>query len=137
MENIPQDKNEVITDNVRTLELVNYQIAELTRIKEELEARVCALLEHGDEGSKSYTHGKWKVTVTTGYNYSLNKEEWDIIGSRVPACFNFVTQRISYDLNKKVIKDAEKYATPDELLLISQALVKKPKKLHLKITQGV
>lgn len=130
-------KQNLITDNIRTLELVNYQVAELLRIKEELEARISALLEHGDEGSKTYVHEKWKVTVTSGYNYSLNKSEWEVLGSHIPKCFNFVTQRVSYDLNKSVIKDAEKYASPEELELISRVLSKKPKKLHIKISQGV
>lgn len=131
------DKHDELKDLISTLENINYQIAELARIKEELEPRVAELLEHGDEGSKSYTEGRYKVTVTTGYNYTLDKEEYAILGSRIPACFNIVTQRVAYDLNKTAIRDAEKYASAEELELISKMVVKKPKKLHVRITAGV
>lgn len=137
MENIPVNQEDTLKDTARTLELVNYQVAELLRIKEELEARVSALLEHGDEGAKTYTVDKWKITVTTGYNYTLNKDEWITIGSRLPACFNPVRQRVAYDLDKQIIKDCEKYGSPEELELMSQVISKRAKKLHIKIGAAV
>jgi translation elongation factor EF-Ts len=130
-------QQDAINDTVTTLNLVNYQVAELLRIKEELEARLCALLEHGDEGSKTYTHNKHKITVSTGYNYSLNKEEYEILGSRLLPCFDPVRKRVAYDLDKTIIRDAEKYGSAEELALLAQFLEKKPKKLHVKIIAGV
>jgi len=126
-----------IKDNVATLNLINYQIAELNRIKEELEARVCALLEHGDEGSKTYIADKYKVTVSTGYNYTLDKEEYEIIASRLSPKFDPVTKRIAYDLDKSIIKDIEKYGNADDLAVLASFVSKKPKKLHVKIFAGV
>lgn len=130
-------QQDAINDTVTTLNLINFQVAELLRIKEELEARLCALLEHGDEGSKTYTHNKYKITVSTGYNYSLNKDEYEILASRVPVCFNPVKKRMAYDLDKSIIRDAEKYASADELALLAEFLEKKPKKLHIKILAGI
>jgi len=130
-------RNNELQDLISTLNNINFQIAELSRIKEALEPKVSALLQHGEDGSKSYTAGRYKVTVTTGYNYTLDKEEYAILGSRIPACFNIVTQRIAYDLNKTAIRDAEKYASAEELDLISKMVLKKPKKLHVKISAGV
>jgi hypothetical protein len=129
--------NDEIKELVSTLNNVNYQIAELQRVKETLEPRLVELLGHGDEGSKTYVCGKHKVTATTGFIYSLNKDEWDIISANIPACFNPVRQRVAYDLDKSIIRDAEKYASQEELLLLSQAISKKPKKIHVKITAGV
>ena len=120
-----------------TLENINYQMAELARIKEALEQSLCAKIGHGEDGSKSYVCGKYKVTVTTGYNYTLNKEEYAVMGSRLPKCFDPVVQRIAYDLDKSVIKDCEKYGSPDELKLLSDLISKKPKNLHIKVSSAI
>ena len=123
-----------IKDLCLTLNNVNYQIAELLRIKEELDARVNALLEHHDDGSKTYVVDKFKITIKSGYNYSLNKDEYDAIGSRLQSCFNPVKQKISYELHKKVIRDCEKYGSKEDVLLLSQVISKKPAKLNVRIS---
>lgn len=131
------DKRDQIIDYAKTLNTISYEIAELTRIKEELEARLCALMEHTDDGSKSYIMDKYKITISTGYNYSLNKEEFAIIGSQIPECFNPVKQKISFEIDKRIIKEAEKYASKEELNLLATIISKKPKKLAVKITAGI
>jgi hypothetical protein len=130
-------KHDAIKDSVITLNLINYQMAELARIKEELEARVCALLEHGDDGSKTYTVEKHKVTVKTGYIYSLDKEEYEVVGNLLPECFNPVQKRVSYHLDKQVIRDAERYASSEELVLLSKMISKKPSKLAVSIKAAI
>lgn len=134
---VEQVRNDEIQELITTLNNINFQVAELSRIKETLEPRLSSLLNHGDEGSKSYIEGKYKVTATTGYNYTLNKSEYEILGSRLPKCFQIVTQRVAYDLDKAAIRDAEKYASAEELELISRLVTKKAKKLHIKITAGI
>lgn len=131
------EKQDCMKETITTLNLVNYQVAELLRIKEELEARLCSLFEHGDDHSKTYTFNKHKVTITTGYNYSLDKDEYIVLRSKIPSCFNPVKERIAYDLDKSVIRDCEKYCSPEELELISQFITKKPKKLHVKVSAAV
>ena len=130
-------RDDEIQDLVSTLNNVNFQLAELARIKEVLEPKLAVLLQHGEDGSKSYIAGKFKVTVTTGFNYTLNKEEYTINSSRLPQCFNFVKQRVAYDIDKATLRDAEKYASAAELELIASMVSKKAKKLHIKLTAGI
>lgn len=130
-------KDEAIKEIISTLNNINYQIAEFSRIKEELDRQLAALLEHGDEGSKTYIHGKYKVTVTSGYNYTLNKEEWEIIGSRMPICFQPVRQRMAYDIDKNIIRDCERYGSQEDKMLMSEFISKKSKKIHIKISAGI
>lgn len=137
MDTIEMNKDTAIKDAVTTLNLINYQMAELARIKEELESRLNILFEHGEEGQKTYTYDKWKITIKSGYNYSLNKDEYESIGARLPKQFNPVTERIAYDINKNIVRDAEKYASKDNLELLCQFISKKPSKLNIKITAGV
>lgn len=144
---MPACKEDVITDYVKALNKINLQVAELCRVKEELEKRVSALFEHGDDASRTYLTGKYKVTVTTGYNYSLNKEEYEILSSLVPECFNPVNKRIAYDLNKRVIKQVMSYGDDETKTLIfgnnidgevDGGFIKcSPKKLNVKISAGV
>lgn len=130
-------RNEELKDILTTLTSVSYQIAELSRIKEELEKRVNALLEHSDDGSKTYVVGKFKVTVSSGYNYTLNKEEYEILASRLSPCFNPVKMKQSYELDKKIIRDCEAYGSKDDVLLLSEIISKKPKKLAVRISAGI
>ena len=129
-------RDDEIQDLISTLNNINFQCAEMSRLKEALEPRLAELLSHGDEGSKSYIEGKWKVTVSTGYNYTLNKEEYQINSARLPACFNFVKQRVAYDIDKTTLRDAEKYASSEELELIASMVSKRAKKLHIKLTSA-
>jgi hypothetical protein len=137
MHTIETNQQDTIIDVANTLNNVNFQIAELLRIKEELDARLNALLEHGDDGSKTYVVSKFKVTITSGYNYTLNKDEYELMGNRFPSCFNPVKKRVSYDLDKSIIKDCEKYGSAADLEIMSSVISKKPKKLHIKITAGL
>jgi hypothetical protein len=130
-------KEQTITETITTLELINYQVAELSRIKEELERRLTALFEHGDDYSKTYIHNKWKVTITNKYIYSLDKEEFAICESRIPVPFNPVKKKVVFEIDKSIIRDAEKYASEDELALLAQFISKKPAKTHVAIKAGV
>ena len=137
MDTIEVNFEAALRDNLMALNTISFQMAELARIKEELESRVTAMLEHGDDYSKSYIVGQVKVTVSTGYNYTLDKKEYMVLGSRIPACFNPVTEKISYELNKQVIRDAEKYASAEELELLGQIISKKPKKIHVALKAAI
>ena len=128
------NKQERIKELAMTLDGISYQVAELLRIKESLEVKLCTMLDHGDDGSKTYTIDRYKVTVKTGWIYTLNKEEFSAIGERLPKCFNPVKQRISYDLDKSIIRECEKYGSVDDLNLLAQLITKKPSKLNIKVS---
>lgn len=128
---------EQVIDYAKTLELVNYEIAELSSIKEQIEKQLFSLINHPEDASKSYVFGKYKVTLSTGYNYSLNKDEYLIVGATIPKCFNPVKQKTAYELDKHVIREAERYASSEELALLAKIISKKPKKLHVKIGASV
>ncbi len=130
-------RSERIEETALTLHTISLQIAELLRIKEELEARLNALLEHGDDCQKTYTYGRWKVTVKSGYNYSLNIDEYETIGHLLPKGFDPVQKKIKYDLNKNIIKACENYGSEAEKVLMRQFVTNKPTKLHVKVNPGV
>lgn len=130
--------NNVCVKNIASqLNHINFSIAELQRKKEELEIELCSALAHGDDYQKTYIEDVYKITVTTGYNYSLNKNEYEILSSRLNSCFNPVKTKTVYEIDKKIFKQAEDYASSDEMNLLSQFIVKKPKKIHIKISAGV
>lgn len=130
-------RNRKIIESAKTLELINYQIAELSRIKEEVESKLCELLMHTDDGSKSYIVDRYKITLTSGYIYSLDKENYERIKLNIPVSVNPVKEKVSYEIDKKQIKQMERFAKPEELMLLQQFISKKPKKLHCKITAGI
>lgn len=130
-------KEDYIEDIAKSLNLCNYQIAELTRIKEELEKRLAAALEHGDEGQKTYVCGKYKLQLTTGWNYTLDKEEYGLMKGHIPKELDPVKERVAYDIDKKVIRENWKYASADDLVLLNKIISTNPKKLSVKIMAGI
>ena len=126
-----------IKKNVIALNKVNLQISQLAVIKEELDKRVAALLEHGDDYSRTYVCNKFKVTVKTGFIYTLDKDEFDTMGSLLPPRFNPVTMKTSYHLDKQIIRDAEKYCSEQELGLFNSMISKKPAKLSVSIKAAI
>ena len=137
MDSIEVCETSIITDTVSALNKTNFQIAELLRIREALEAKLSKLLHHGDEGQTTYTVDKFKVTIKTGWIYSLDKEEYEIIKSSLPECFRPVRERTAYDIDKSVIKNVEIYGSAEENLLISKFVTKKPSKLSVKLLAGI
>ena len=126
-----------IKKSVLALNKINLQIAQLNLLKEELDKRVAAMLEHGDDYSQTYLCDKFKVTVKTGFIYTLDKDEYEIMGSLLPSRFNPVTKKTSYHLDKQIIRDAEKYCSEQELGLFNSMISKKPSKLSVTLRAAV
>lgn len=124
-----------ITGEIKNLDWINYQIAELIARKQQSENRLQALLNHNPEheGQIQYTHDRYAVTIRTGYNWSFDKKEYAIMESHIPKCFNPVTQKISYQLDRTVLDDIEKYASGDERNMLMKIFSKEPKKLNVSI----
>ena len=130
-------REDAIKDTVSTLELIAYEMADLARCKEELEKRLCALLEHGDDGQKTYIENKWKIVVKTGYNWTLNKEKYEMIGRQLDSKLDPVQKVTKYELNKKIIRDAYACGNERDLQILDEILTKKPAKLSITIGAGI
>ena len=130
-------RSERIEETALTLHTISLQVAELTRIKEELEKRLNALLEHGDDCQKTYTYGRWKITAKTGYNYSLNIDEYETLGHFLPKGFDPVRKVIKYDLNKNILKACDNYGSEDEKALMRKFVTAKASKLNVTVRPGV
>lgn len=126
-------KNDSVIERVKALERINYSVAELQRIKEALEEQVRELLGHDEEGQKTYLLGRYKVTVKTGVNYSLNKDEFEAIGSRLPADLQPVQKVMKYELNKKIIRQAYIYGSAEDKAVLDAIIVARPAKLNIAI----
>lgn len=118
-------------DAATTLNLVNYQIAELIRIKEELEKRLCALFEHGGEGQKTYIADKYDVTIRTGLIYSLNKSAYSLLKDEIREGFDPVKESIKYDVDKKIVRKIYEEGSQQDLVNLSQFVTTKDAKLHV------
>lgn len=122
-----------LDEDIRTLDFINYQIADLIRRKEELEARIKEGIGHDVYGQRTYTVGVYDVTVTTGINYSLDKEEYAALRLHVPECFNPVKEVIDYKIDKQIVKQIDTYASDSEKAMIDKFLKRKEAKLNVKV----
>ena len=130
---------ERIIDQIKTLENVNFQLAELKRIKEELEATIIKEVEHDKVGQKTYIFDKYALTVKTEYNYILNKKEYaDLDGeSLIPERWNPIEETMVYKINKAQLKSAYEYAGDDVVALLDEFIKPSPAKPHIKIGAAV
>lgn len=136
LDTVSAQQQEII-DTAKTLERISYEMAELARIKEELEKRMCAMLEHSDEGQKTYIEGKYKVLVKTGYNYTLDKEKYEMLSRHLNSSLDPVNRVTKYEINKKVLREAYLHASEKELEILNEMITKKPAKLSVTITAGI
>jgi predicted O-linked N-acetylglucosamine transferase (SPINDLY family) len=126
-----------VREEVTALNLVNFQLAELLQIKQQLEASIIKQLDHDIEGSKTYDVDRYKVTIKTDFIYALDKAEYEIYKHHIPVEFNPVKESIAYTVDKRVVNKAETYASSKELLLLSKIIHKKPAKPNIKVTANV
>jgi len=136
MDNTVVDKEMVILDLAKTVSTIDYQIAELQNMREELSKRLAALLEHSDNGQCTYKHGRYSIVCKSGYLYSLDKEEYEIVKSKFTPDLNPVKIRQTYEINRDMLRKIEVYGSDDDKLLVESLISVKPSKLSVKVNSA-
>ncbi len=127
---------------------VNFQLAELKNIKETIEEKLLeefdrirrddegnAILTH--EGTKQHYYGSHKLTIKTDYIYTLDKDEYAIFKSSLPARLNPVEEKVKFEINKRLLRDFIKYASNAEQQILDKVLSKRPGKPNVKLEANV
>ena len=128
---------ERLLDNLITLEAVNYKIADLKRRKEELEEKIYQSIGHDSYGQRTYVVECYAVQITTGIDYKLNVDEWQLLRGHIPECFNPVKEKISYYIDKKVIKQLYAYGSADDIKQYDLYMKEKDKKLNVVLKPAI
>lgn len=122
-----------INQMILHLNQINEQVAELKEIKEKLELRLSEKLQHPEEGRKTYVRGKYAVTVTSGWNYKLDKKEYEIMKSHIKPEFNPVRERITYYVSAPEYRKVEQYGSRHDIEMIAKLMPKEPAKIRVSI----
>ena len=125
---------DLIKDNCITLEAINRKIADLQEDKAKVEGRLKDLLKHDLIGSKTYKQGHYAITVTTGINYTVNGEEYELLRDHIPECFNAVKRKIAYSVDRDIIRDIKAYGSEDDLKLYKKYVKESDAKLSVKLS---
>src|ERR1044071_4331108 len=116
------DVNHVIGDICKEIRRATDYVAKSTRIKEELEARLAAMLEHSEGTQKTYKAGGYMITVKSSINYKLDKEEYEIFKDAIPSEFDPIKKSkkevITYNIDKSIIRNCKTYASAEILKLL-------------------
>lgn len=129
------NSGDVLTEEIKTLDWINHQIADLIASKQRSEHKIQQLLQHNidHEGQIQYIHDRYAVTIKTGWNWSFDKKEYAILKNHIPPCFNPVEEKTSYFLNKQVLNDIELLSSGEERDMLLKIFTKEPKKLSITI----
>jgi hypothetical protein len=122
-----------LIEKIKTLNLINFQIADLNQVKARLEQEIADASSHPDDKSRTYEHGAYKVTISTGWNYRLDKKLYSELADCIPQELNPVSIKTAYELDKKKIKALEEDKNIEGLAILDQLITKTPKKLNVKI----
>lgn len=123
-----------LEDEVKNLDWINYQIADLLKLKSESEQKIIKLLRHKIDGQRTYTVGVHSVVITTGLNYSLDKKKYLELGQQLPEEFNPVHEKIAYYLDKKVIELGQKSGDKTVKSILKKIITTSDKKVNVKIS---
>lgn len=138
LELMAQEANDrELNEVIETLNIVNYQMAQLKDIKERLENQLVERVDHKIEGQKKYDFGKYAVTIKSGVIYSLDKAEYQVYRGHLQESLNPVREKITYEIDKKHMKEVEKYASDKELEIMAHFITKKPAKVSVSIKANV
>lgn len=122
----PVDMSVKINEYLRELDRINYQVAELIRIKGELEKLVLEQTrrveydENGKitnilkEGRHQHIIGKYKVKIKTDMICKVNKAEYEVIKGMLRDEFNPVRTSISYRVDNKVLNNVRLYGSKED-----------------------
>ena len=123
-----------LNDQVKHLDWVNYQIADLLVQKNETEQKIVRLLNHKIKGQRKYKVGIFAVTVTTGLNYSLDKKKYLEFGDMLPDHLNPVKVKEAYYIDKKIIELCYETGNQGDKQIMDELITTTPKKLNVTIT---
>lgn len=127
-----------VAERVMMLSMINKQIAELNRIKLDVEARIVELVQHPNQGQKTYQVDTYKVQIRSGFNYTVNKKVYlDLRESeQIPPDLNPVNAIVKYEVDKKMLHEIESRNDFCDLSLIKRFIVMTPKKTNISIQVG-
>ena len=142
-----------LEDLIKTLNIINYQLADLKEIKEKLEREVIELtgrasfvrdetgkyimMNIAHDGQKLHKVGPYKFEVKTTYNISIDKDEYEAVKRYLRPEFNPVIEKIAYSVNNKALGDLNTYGSESDKGLVYQFIKKSPAKPYVNIKADV
>lgn len=130
----PVDMSVKINEYLGELDRINYQVAELQRIKHELEKLVLketGRVEYDEEGniksiSKEGRHqhliGKYKVKIKTEMIHKIDKGEYEIVKKSLRAEFDPVKTSVSYRIDNRVLNSVRLYGSKEDNEILDKFL---------------
>jgi hypothetical protein len=110
------------------LEKINRKLAKLRLDKEELELELIATIGHEHIGSKTYDVGERSVTLKTEMIYALDKKAYCSGDVFLPAEFDPILQKVTYEVNKKLFNHYESIAPASVRETLNMLVTKKNSK---------
>ena len=130
------DSNHVIKDLIFHIQQCNHLIEHTSIDKQRSEERLAEMLCHTKHGAHTHEFQDYKITITTGSNYTLDKNKFAdyLCGeNKIDSRYNIVKPVTKYELNNKGIKDCDMYGSEQDRQLKDSFIKATPKKLHVKI----
>jgi len=116
---------------VEELEDIHNNLYQLNQQKQHLNTEVQTLLKANDDCDITHTGEKYTVKLHTGYNYKINIAAY--LQYKDQLTLNPITQNISPVIEKKGIRELEKYGNDATLMTYSKFITTTRKKLYVKI----
>lgn len=127
----------ILIDNIKTLHQVNFQIAELLKMKQKLEEVIIDGIGHEHIGSRTYYYDLYKVIIKTPLISTLDLKNYKILKDDIPEHMDPVTQSTVYKICKKKLDYINSTVDKKDLLFLSEFIVAKPGKKTVTLEANV
>ena len=135
----PSNSTKLVKDLIDHIQQCNDDISSLSLAKQHSEHKLKDMLCHTKHGSHTHEFLDYKITITTGSNFTLDKNafyEYLTGHEKIDSKFDIVKQITKYDINPKAIKNLDMFGTNRDIALKDTFIKQNEKKLHVKIIKN-
>lgn len=133
------DPSHLIKDLIVHIQQCSHDIERISLDKQASEQRLKEMLGHTKHGSHTHEFLDYKITVTTGSNFTLDKNAFAdyLMGDRkIDSRYDVVKPVSSYEINKKALTNLDMFGSQADIELKNKFIRQSDKKLHIRIVKN-
>lgn len=130
-------KKQKTLELIRHIDFLKTAVAKYLVDKEKSEIQLRDLLGHdkNHQGRIAYPCDQYTIRITTGWIWSFKEEEYKLMKTHIPECFDPVREVTKYKLDEKICRNIETYASKEEKAFLDKIFSKKESKMNVIIDE--
>lgn len=122
--------NSRLSEHIANLEMINYQLGDLKRIKEALEKKILTniglvkyegskITSVAHDGAQTLIIDRYKLVIKTNKLYKIDKKDYESLVSNIPNSLNPVRKSFKYVIDRGKMEEIEQSGSKEEKELVA------------------